>query len=347
MPVRPPMTHVFVLDGTLTRLEDGHESNAGLVYKLLAEGGPRAGLRVGYDPGIQGNWIDMAAGTTINRSILAGYAWLASRYLPGDQIHLFGYSRGAYAARSLSGMIGRLGLLRRRHATERRVLRAFRYYEAGAGGRHATLFRDKFCRADVPISFIGVWDTVAALGLPYPLISRLAPMATEFHDDRLGHHVTHAAHALAIDETRTAFRPILWRREEGWDGRLSQMWFPGRHSDVGGQNGGRDDIRPLSNLALVWMLERASAAGLTLPSGWRSRFPTDAAAPMRGARAGYAKYFLFRAPRRIGLCASEEVHPSVAARSAARPGYRPRGRLVKGEAQRGSWEEPATRTPAR
>ena len=117
-------THVFIIDGTLSRLDEGRESNAGLLYKLLTER-RRADQTVGYDPGIQGEglrkWVDVASGATINLSIEHGYAALASRYAPGDRIMLFGYSRGAYAARSLAGFIGAVGLLRKRHATQRRL----------------------------------------------------------------------------------------------------------------------------------------------------------------------------------------------------------------------------------
>ncbi len=333
MPNRPPMTHVFILDGTLSRLQPGHESSAGLLFKLLDATAPRADLRVGYDPGIQGTgwqrWLTVATGSTINRAIQEGYAWLSTRYQDGDRIYLFGYSRGAYAARSLAGMIGRVGLLHRRHATERRIARAFRYYEAEGLSAQARQFRDKFCRAKVEIAFIGVWDTVAALGLPYPILTRLAPMATEFHDDRLGAHIAHAAQALAADETRLAFAPILWDRDQGWNGRLEQAWFPGRHADIGGQNGGRADIRPLSNIPLVWMLRRAEAAGLALPDGWAAAFPTDPTAPMRGPRAGWSKFFVLRAPRRIGACASETLHPSIEARQHFLPKYKPRARIVR------------------
>lgn len=131
MPDRPSRTHVIIIDGTLSRLQPGYESHAGMLYKLLEEVGQSARQVVSYDPGIQGaglrKWLTVAAGLTINQSIEAGYAALASRYQPGDRIMLFGYSRGAYAARSLAGFIGRVGLLKARHAMQRRVHRAFRY----------------------------------------------------------------------------------------------------------------------------------------------------------------------------------------------------------------------------
>lgn len=324
---RPSRLHVVIIDGTLSRLTPGFESNAGQIFKLLREVGPTARQSVAYDPGVQGTgwskWLTVAAGTTINRSIEAGYAALASRYTDGDRIMLFGYSRGAYAVRSLAGFIGRVGLLRRRHATERRVTRAFRYYTAEALTDPARRFSARFCRRNVPIDFIGVFDTVDALGLPYPMLSRLAPMAIEFHDHRLSHSVRHAAQALALDETRTAYRPVLWDHEPGWDGRVEQAWFPGGHADVGGQVGHLPAARPLSNIPLRWILERAELHGLELPPDWRDRYPEDAAAPAFGSWRRNARYFLSRAPRVAGRCPGETLHKSAATRAKARPRYRP------------------------
>ena len=328
-------THVFIIDGTLSRLDEGRESNAGLLYKLLTED-RRVDQTVGYDPGIQGEgwrkWIDVASGYTINRSIEAGYAALCSRYEPGDKIMLFGYSRGAYAARSLAGFIGGIGLLRKRHATQRRVHRAFRYYQAPVFTAATRAFSTAYCHQGVAVEMIGVWDTVRALGLPYPLLTRLAPMATEFHNHKLGDHVRNAFQALALDETRTAYAPLPWKRQPDWDGHLEQAWFAGAHSDIGGQVNLRHRARPLTNIPLIWMLERADACGLALPEGWRERFKTNPLAPMIGARRGRARFFLFRARREAGACGSEVQHPSVDLRM--RGGrYKPKARWVTGAPQ--------------
>ncbi|MEM8870534.1 MAG: DUF2235 domain-containing protein [Pseudomonadota bacterium] len=332
MQKRPPRTHVFIIDGTLSRLHEGYRSNAGRLYKLLDEVGQTARQTVTYDPGIQGEgwgkWLNVAAGLTINQSIEAGYAMLSSRYALGDRIMIFGYSRGAYAARSLAGFIGRIGLLKRNEATQRRVHRAFRYYQAREMSDEAQVFARQFCHPNIQIDLLGVWDTVRALGLPYPLLSRLAPMATEFHDHNLGHNVRWALQALALDENRTAYAPLPWKKQPGWNGLLEQVWFAGAHSDVGGQLGHFPAARPLGNIPLVWMLERAEMAGLILPPNWRERFETDAAAPAIGAFRRQARFFLARAPRQAGACGSEAEHPSVQERRDALPGYRPKARWV-------------------
>ena len=328
-PVRA-RNHVFIVDGTLSSLEPGCETNAGLLYKLLSGEGPNVSQTVSYNRGVHGRgwqgWLRAATGDGINDAILQGYAALASRYLPGDRIFLFGYSRGAYAVRSLAGMIDRLGLLRRRHALERRVRRAFHYYMSDRMSAQAHAFSLNYCRQDVPVQAVCVWDTVRALGLPFPILSRIHPMATEFHDHRLGPHIRNGFHALGIDETRTAYSPEMWERAPGWPGRLEQMWFPGSHADVGGMVEARPAARPLANIPLVWMLERAEECGLLLPEGWRRRFPTDPAAPMVGTNAGVGRLFVIRRRRRFTGANGEELHESVARRMAEVPRYRPAAR---------------------
>ena len=238
MPDRPARTHVFIIDGTLSSLTDGDETNAGLLYKLLTDDGPSARQTVGYNAGVQAaglmKWIHVAAGSGINHSILEGYATLASRYEPGDSIMIFGYSRGAYAARSLAGFIGRIGLIKRDLATERRIHRAFRYYEAKTVSDSARAFAQRYCHEDAPIKVLGVWDTVKALGLPYPILNRLAPMATEFHDHLLSPTTQNAFHALAIDENRSSYEPLPWKTNSSDNTVVEQAWFPGAHADIGG-----------------------------------------------------------------------------------------------------------------
>jgi len=323
--------HVVIIDGTLSSLSPGCETHAGRLYRLLTEDGPRAGQVVTYHPGVQGvgwrRWLHAITGEGVNDAILAGYAALASRWRPGDRIFLFGYSRGAYAARSLAGLIDRVGLVRAEFSLDRRIQRAFRYYEGARITARAVAFRRRHCWPDTPIEAVCAWDTVRALGLPFPVLSRLGARAVDFHDDRLGPHIRAGFHALALDETRDAFRPVLWRRADDWDGVLEQMWFPGAHGDIGGDVGGRREMLPLANLSMNWMLERAESRGLRLPPGWRRRFPTDPCAPMLGCRRGLAAAFLLRRRRVVGAERGERLHPQVLARVFGAPGYRPAGRV--------------------
>jgi uncharacterized protein (DUF2235 family) len=112
-------------------------------------------------------------GAGINRQIRRVYGFLASRYRPGDRIFLFGYSRGAYAVRSLAGVIDRVGLLRAECATERNVEIAYRHYRRGIDGAAQRAFVKRFCHAEAPVEMVGVWDTVKALGFRAPIVWKL------------------------------------------------------------------------------------------------------------------------------------------------------------------------------
>ena len=330
-------THVVIIDGTLSRLEEGEETNAGLLYKLLCELLPRTDLLLTYHPGIQGSglrkWVNIAAGVGINLTICSGYSALSRAYAPGDKILLFGFSRGAYAVRSLAGMIGRIGLVKAEHMTNRRVQRAFRHYENNRNGPKAAAFSRAYCHEEIQIEMVGVWDTVKALGLPYPILTRFAPMATEYHDHHLGPSIANAFQALALDETRRAYEPILWDSVPGWEGRVKQLWFPGTHSDIGGNIESFKPARPLSNIPFIWMLENATMCGLPLPENWQSRFPTDPAAEMLGAYDGLSKLFIFRTPRKACDTPFDSLHTSVEERQFALTDYRPKAIICVPENQ--------------
>jgi hypothetical protein len=134
-----------------------------------------------------------------------------------------------------------------------------------------------------------------------------------FHNHHLGSAIRHGYHALALNETRAAFAPVLWDCPPGWEGNVEQVWFRGAHADVGGQIGAFGAARPLANIPFVWMLDRAEVLGLALPEGWRARFPCDPAAPMVGTWRSWGKAFLLRRKRVVGLDRSERLHPSALA----------------------------------
>jgi uncharacterized protein (DUF2235 family) len=313
---RGPATHVVILDGTMSSLEPGCETNAGLTFKLLKEVSKSANLTVYYEAGIQwrdwrSTW-DVMTGKGINRQIKRAYGVIASRYRVGDQIVLVGYSRGAYAARSLAGVIDLMGLVKHDCATVRAVRQVYRHYRTGARSPTAQAFRDNFCHADVQIEAVAVWDTVKALGLRMPIIWRWAQANHNFHDHTLGSHIRNGFHAVAMNERREAYAPVMWTCPPGWSGNMEQVWFRGNHADVGGQVWEFPQARPLANIPLVWMLERLSACGVPLPDDWRGRFEQDVEAPSIGNWHGWAKIFLSRRKRIMGADASEHIHESVA-----------------------------------
>lgn len=305
--------HVIVLDGTLSSLEPGQETNAGRLYRLLQEVG--GDLSIYYEAGLQwSDWrsaSDIVVGRGINRQICRAYGFLASRYKPGDRIFLFGYSRGAYAVRSLAGIIDRVGLVRAEHATERNVRQIYRLYRCDAEGAAARRFVSLYCHDKPRITVVGVWDTVKALGLRLPVLWRFTNDKHAFHNDQLGPSIQCGLHALAYHERRMAYEPVLWTCPPGWKGHVEQVWFKGVHGDVGGQLRGHEAARPLANIPLVWMLDRAESAGLSLPDNWRGRFPQNAHAPSSGNWKGWGKLFLYRRPRKVGDDKSESIHETL------------------------------------
>jgi len=118
-------------------------------------------------------------------------------------------------------------------------------------------------------------------------------------------------HALALDESREAYAPVLWTSPPGWTGNIEQVWFRGAHSDVGGQIKDFPAARPLANISLVWMLKRLEAHNLPLPADWEQRFETDVNAPKCGSWRGWGKVFWGRRKRLVGMDASERLHNTV------------------------------------
>jgi uncharacterized protein (DUF2235 family) len=198
-------------------------------------------------------------GSGLARNVLGCYRFLALNYAPGDRIYLFGFSRGAYTARSTAGMVRNCGLLR--HENLDRLADAFRLYrdrgeDTSPASERARKFRDAYAH-DARVHFIGVWDTVGSLGVPVP-IPFFKPWWA-FHDTDLSSTVLNAYHAIAIDEQRAPFKPTLWTRPtEPPEQVLEQVWFAGCHRDVGG-----GEPRPdLADVTLRWMVTQAQKCGL-------------------------------------------------------------------------------------
>lgn len=312
---RDPVTHVIIIDGTMSRLDEGFETHAGTTFRMLSEMAPNRALSLKYEQGIQ--WqgmrriVNVMAGVGINRQIRRAYGFIASRYRPGDKIFLIGYSRGAYAVRSLAGVIDLIGLLKPEHATERNVRTAYRHYRLSPSSQGAKNFRTAYCHDHAPIEMLGVWDTVRALGFRAPVLWRFSPVEHEFHNHKLGQSVRNGFHALALDESRRVYEPVLWQSRADFPGKIEQVWFRGTHGDVGGHLLGYEAARPMANIPLVWMLEHAERCGLPLPMGWKHRFETDATAPSVGSWRGWAKLFLMRRRRPVGLDPSERLHETA------------------------------------
>jgi len=218
-----------------------------------------------YDEGVGTKWYDQyiggAIGAGLEFNIVQGYEFLAKQYEEGDEVYILGFSRGAYTARSLVGMIRNCGLILPKHLALRVPLAYGIYRTRGDAVDSVTakLFRAAFCR-EIKIKFIGVWDTVGALGIPLNVLKDVNRKFYEFHDTQLSGIVENAFHAIAVDEHRQDYDVCLWNPPSAPQQILEQRWFIGAHCDVGG---GYDDRR-LSDMTLRWMQDKASALGLGL-----------------------------------------------------------------------------------
>ena len=218
-----------------------------------------------YDEGVGTKWYDrvigggIGAGLEIN--IVQGYEFLAKEYQEGDEIYVLGFSRGAYTARSLVGMVRNCGLIYPKHLGLRALMAygIYRTRDDNVDSATAKLFRSSYCR-DVTIKFIGVWDTVGALGVPLDILKDVHMKFYEFHDTNLSNIVENGYQAMAVDEHRNDYDVCPWSPAEKLQQNLEQRWFIGAHCDVGG---GYPDRR-LSDLPLRWMQDKASALGLAL-----------------------------------------------------------------------------------
>jgi uncharacterized protein (DUF2235 family) len=227
--------------------------------------------RVYYHRGVGTGRLDHftggAFGWGLSRNVQDAYMFLVENWDdPADEIFLFGFSRGAYIARSVAGFIRNSGLLKARWA--RKLDTAYELYRDRTHATHpnameSQLFRKSFS-SEVRIKFIGVWDTVGALGIPIDSLGiHVLSDRWKFHDVKLSTSVDNAFHAIAIDERRRPFTPAIWEQQPGAMHvmqRLEQVWFPGVHSDVGGgypQAG-------LSDVALEWMGQRARQCDLAI-----------------------------------------------------------------------------------
>lgn len=288
-----------------------------------------------YHPGVgTGNRADRLLGggfgLGLSQNVRDAYAFLVNNYMPGDEIFLFGFSRGAYTARLLGGLIGTIGLLGRSEMGG--FMDAWAYYRLGPAERpaHQTAFDAAFAgrHATVPIRCIAVWDTVSAIGLPRNRVtpSKFHPCKSQyrFYNDQLGVHVDYAFQALAIDEHRRPFEAIVWHQSPDAPPtqRLKQMWFAGVHADIGG--GYRD--HGAGDAALLWIASELVANGLLdLDVGCLAqqfdRTYAYGAGELHKSLGMVYRIFTGRVNRRIAAGPTEYLHETVARRVQA-GGYR-------------------------
>ncbi len=293
------------IDGTWNRPDAAHPTNvvrlSRCVFGSDAQGNTQ---QVIYSPGVGSgsgnNWLGKkmdrlfggALGWGLTNIIEDTYRNLVFAYEPGDEIYIFGFSRGGFAARSLAGLIRSCGIPPRRHLN--RIPEAMARYVSRKPSTKpddpsSYLFREEFApytatspaefkwRRDrgeteailLNIVYLGIWDTVKALGIPAFVPGAAGFNAKyQFHDADLSRSVTAARHAIAIDERRRTFPSSPWanldRLNENVPDRenppYAQQWFPGNHGSVGG-GGARVG---LSSVPLLWITQGAERAGLRM-----------------------------------------------------------------------------------
>ncbi len=314
----------LLFDGTWNKRDDHTNVRAMRDAIFAPQGSEDAAQPVWYDEGVGTHWYDKVRGGLfgmgLSRNLRQGYERLCSKHREGDEIFVFGFSRGAYTARSLVGMVRKCGVLTA--PDENEVAAAYELYrdkEVAPKDEKAERFRRERAR-EVRVKFIGVWDTVGSLGIPGNTLP-FSRKHYQWHDTALSKIVDHAYHAIATDEDRKDFAPTLWTVAKPQNKEVQQVWFIGAHSDVGG---GYKDGR-LQRFALRWMQDKAEACGLVLKDK-ASVGPDLHRAPQHDPYGkmllGIYKMLHRRHPREFGKAANETVDPSVWRRWRAE-NYRP------------------------
>jgi len=354
---KPPRNLVLCLDGTAGQVRGPGDSNSVRIYELLDLRDPERQLAY-YDPGVgtfssPGAWTPFARwfsrvggliwGGGLRQNLGEAYTWLMQTYRPGDRIFVFGFSRGAFTARALTGMLRVIGLMR--PGSENQVQYAIALY-ARRGGEGAIPWKEvhRFSRlfarrvddrSTIPVHYLGIWDTVKAMGLV-----RVAP---KWPYTRTTPNARRIRHAVSIDERRRPFSEYLFtpeegdrvrkseKPEEGEEGeesreveetqQVEEVWFAGAHADVGGTYPSESE---LSTITLKWILEGAVEEGLLIrKQAWANVVKKMAASyAVATAHRNHWVWALI-VWRRRPVPENAVVHASVRARRDGLEDYRP------------------------
>ena len=315
---------IYCADGTWDA--PGSETNVFLIYKALASG---AGQEMFYNDGTGADSTDPnqilegAFGQGLFHKIQVGYTAIADVYEPGNQIYLFGFSRGAYTVRSLAGMIANCGLPTG-NFTPDCVTQVFAAYRDPTNRASILAGLGACALTNAPIQMIGVWDTVGSLGIP-AIFGGVDEAQYGFLDTSLHPDVQSAYQALAIDEARAQFPATLWTSTPAPGQTLVQVWFSGCHGDVGGgtpQGGPMDNGTRLCDITLGWMIGNAQAQGLTFKPAAIAPYATFSA--QTALDAINQTWTPVYGPRHLRpIAADAQVANSVALRVQSRLSYEP------------------------
>jgi uncharacterized protein (DUF2235 family) len=334
---------VLCADGTGRRGGYGIDTNVYKTYKAVDINSPDVDQYTFYDQGVGTDKSDTsknkyrtalsgAFGFGFRSNVLHLYHFLARSYNPGDAIFLFGFSRGAATVRAFAGFINACGLVDRNHSSvqtdgafdgdkfQELVERAFECYQNNNKPAQQK-FKDQYAvkesihapNGDLKIKFVGVWDTVSALGFSQDFslllkwlfsaaekISNMIPwLAHDFYDYELNNSIENAYQALSIDDERTTFHPLVWN-EKNFTGHVEQVWFAGVHSNVGGGY----PRTGLSDVALQWMQSKAQAHGLVFYQDHLTAIQDSANIydKLYDSRDGIAIYYRYGPRNLVELC---------------------------------------------
>jgi uncharacterized protein (DUF2235 family) len=316
---------VFCSDGTWDT--SGNNTNVYKIYKALETTADQVPY---YDDGVgaDGQPIEKLAGGAFGaglfQKIKDGYTKIAHTYEQGDEVFLFGFSRGAYTARCLAGMIAVCGLPTA-NFTDAVVESAFQAYR-NKDQRAALLAElNKTCNLfDAKLTMVGVWDTVGSLGIP-AIFGGVSPLIYGFLDTGLHPDVLNAYHAMAIDERRAEFPATLWTPPvPALAGQtVEQVWFCGVHCDVGGSYPADPNGTALSDLTLGWMMSKASALGLAFVPAVQAQYalPMDPKYALDQKHESWNPLWAF--PKRRPIAPESTLSDSVFVRCQNESSYRP------------------------
>ena len=285
---------VVFSDGTGQEGGQGANTN---IYKLFNIIEDRTSQQISfYDPGLGTGWRKLSgnvSGAGISKNILECYTFIFENFEAGDQIYLFGFSRGAATVRSLTSFIHYFGIIPK--SRPELIKQAYKIYKSKNESERKSKAEEFVLRHHTMwtrIKFLGCYDTVAALGLPIKplsvLMNKIPGMQHKFQNFKLNETVENAYQALAIDDERKTFHPILWDAEALPYQSIKQVWFCGMHTDVGG---GYDE-RELSVIPFTWMKDMAVNHGLLIYSSNSVSINGNANGYMHNSRGeGWTKLF--------------------------------------------------------
>lgn len=313
---------VFCADGTWDN--SGKNTNVYRIYKAVQVAADQIPF---YDDGVgsDGTPIEMLAGgafgSGLYQKIKDGYSKIAQVYEEGDEVFIFGFSRGAYTARCLAGMIAVAGLPTA-NFTNQVVETAFDAYRNKDQRQQILAELNKTCDLfDAKLTMVGVWDTVGSLGIP-AIFGGVSPLLYGFLDTSLHPDVLNAYHALAIDERREEFPATLWNAA-GPGQTLEQVWFAGVHCDVGGSYPDDPDGTALSDITLAWMMSKAAKLGLQFVPSVLAKYsvPCDPKCALDTKHESWNIGWTF--PKRRNIAANSSIADSVYVRCQHDNSYRP------------------------